>query len=159
MTVKIVSGSRNSSPQLHRLSYNPATVKPFYGHRKNEDFTCDTQSAIESLQLTNTERLYHNIPPLHESHDLSCRAMEHALWMAKHCSLRPSSELVMCLSQYSRRIGQNVSFGLSASDVHSELMELAGDASRILDSGFSSVGTGCARGPDGNLYICQFFRG
>merc|ERR1712183_456942 len=159
MTVKIVSGSRNSSPQLHRLSHGPATVKPFYGHRKDEEHIHDTQGAIESLQLVNTERLYHNIPPLHESHDLSCRAMEHALWMAKNCSPRPSGELVMCLSQYSRRIGQNVCLGPSVSDVHGEFMEIAGDASRILDRGFSSIGVGAARGPDGNLFICQFFRG
>lgn len=54
-------------------------------------------------------------------------------------------------------LGENVGFGPDAAVVHQEFMNSPTHAANILDPRFTSVGMGVVMGPDGRLWITQYF--
>jgi len=118
------------------------------------------EDASSFISLINSERHFNGVERLVECLDLAHLAQHHAQWMADNMTLQHSSDLAILLSRScSNRMGQNVEYGRSAEEAHSYLMKSAGSASRILDSGYSEIGVGTARGGDGLVYVCQVYRG
>lgn len=108
--------------------------------------------------LINDERKGNSLLPLTRLPELDKIAREHAVLMAKLDGLFYS--IPDDLSSFSREyqdVGQNVAYGSSLREVHAMMMKSKSERSNILNSKFSNMGTGTARGKDGVLFVCYIF--
>jgi hypothetical protein len=111
--------------------------------------------------MVNQERMKRIIPPLLRESDLDELAREHAAAMASSKKLFHSdpSGLLFKVSGPSRRLGENVAKGANIREIHNAMMELKGDRNNMLDRRYTNFGMGTAQGSNGELYLCQIFRG
>jgi len=139
---------RSNSPTL------PATEgkysRPFSKQSTASDFS-------NFFHLINNERFMRGIPQLTLSQELAQMARDHAQFMADQETVRHSSEIVVRLSSTSNKAGQNVGRASSCEKAHLVMMSAGGNGSRITDWGYSQVGVGTARSPDGVVYVCELF--
>ena len=100
--------------------------------------------------------------PLVRLRELDEIAREHAEEMASKNSLFHTSpdELQSKFQRASRRLGENVNKGKSIRGIHKAMMATRADRNNMLDRRFTHMGMATARGSeDGELYLCQVFRG
>jgi hypothetical protein len=111
--------------------------------------------------MINRERTKRTITPLVRMRELDEIAREHVEAMAKENRKFHSdpSSLKMKLSPPERRMGENVAKGDTIREIHREMMTISSDTNNILDSRYSQFGMATAKASDGELYICQIFRG
>lgn len=111
--------------------------------------------------MVNKERAKRVTAPLVRLHELDELARKQARRMADQRQLFHSfpGEIQLNFSRPSRRFGENIARGASIQNIHNEMMRIRGDCNNILDRRYTNMGMGSVRGSDGNLYLCQIFRG
>ncbi|CAB9501713.1 expressed unknown protein [Seminavis robusta] len=112
--------------------------------------------------MVNRIRAKRNVPPLRRSPELDEVARWHAQQMAakEESAFHPDpADVVARLGKPSRRIGSNVTKGQSTQHMHGKMLEKRGDYNNMIDRRYISFGMGTAKGPDGELYMCQIYRG
>lgn len=114
--------------------------------------------------MVNEERIKRMIAPLSRLRELDEMARRHAEEMAKSQSLYHSDPATIT-NQFHRpfrRMGENVSRGSNLRNIHTNMMvttEQRPDRYNILHRCYTHMGMGTAKGEDGQLYLCQIFRG
>lgn len=117
--------------------------------------------------MVNRAREKQAVPPLNRSSVLDALAREHAETMSaaqRDCGEGRAfhadpTEIQAKLKKPSRRIGSNVAIGESVRHIHQEMMHKKGDCNNIFDRRYTEMGMGTSLGSDGNIYLCQIFRG
>lgn len=112
--------------------------------------------------MINQERTAKLIAPLKRMRELDELAREQAQRMAeaKQVFHMKFEDLHESLDVPSRRLGSNVAKGATIRKIHPAMMENRADRNNILDRRFTHFGMGTAKSPvDGQLYLCQIFRG
>ncbi|CAB9497643.1 expressed unknown protein [Seminavis robusta] len=112
--------------------------------------------------MVNRVREKRNVPPLGRSPELDEVARWHAQQMAEAAEgmfHADPTEIVSRLGKPSRRIGSNVAVGESVRHMHAKMMEKRGDFNNLIDRRYIQFGMGTAPGPNGDLYMCQIYRG
>jgi uncharacterized protein YkwD len=119
-------------------------------------------STVSLHGLINQERQARDIPPLIRSTDLDKLAQLHANSMASDQKVTHTVSNVDELKHLlqSDRVGENVQRGASINAMHEMAMtKHKVNRSNILTSSYDEYGVAVAVGDDGNLYLCQLFRG
>lgn len=111
--------------------------------------------------LVNQERTKRTVAPLVRLRELDEIAREQADAMAKENKMFHSSPdyLSMRFGRPARRLGENVAKGGTIRALHKAMMENRADRNNLLDRRYTHMGMATARAKDGELYICQIFRG
>lgn len=111
--------------------------------------------------MVNRARAKRIVPALSRNPNLDTLARWHAEAMASSRKIFHSDpvEIQAKLKVPSRRIGENVAVGESIKDIHRKMMTKKGDYNNIIDRRFVEMGMGTAKGRNGELYLCQIFRG
>lgn len=112
--------------------------------------------------MVNQERIKRVMAPLSRLSELDSIAREHAQAMADRDQLFHSDpvELQYKFNRPTRRMGENVAVGASIRDIHKRMMEeTESDKHYILHRCYTHMGMATAKGADGQLYLCQVFRG
>lgn len=112
--------------------------------------------------MVNGVRAKHVVPALSRNSNLDTLARWHAEAMAASERIFHSDpgEINLKLKKPSRRIGENVAVGETVSDIHGQMMtKKKGDYNNIIDRRYTEMGMGTAKGRNGELYLCQIFRG
>jgi uncharacterized protein YkwD len=114
--------------------------------------------------LVNEERVKRVIAPLHRLRELDELAREHAKVMARAQRLFHSNptDLQAKFQRPFRQMGENVAAGRSIRDIHKYMMKNTAcntDKYNILHRRYTHMGMATAKGADGQLYLCQIFRG
>jgi hypothetical protein len=111
--------------------------------------------------LVNQERSRRTTAPLIRHRDLDELARAHAQDMADAQRLFHKSvdDMHDSLQLPCRRLGANVAKGKSIREIHYAMMRTLSDKNNMLDRRFTHMGMGTAKGPDGELYLCQVYRG
>ena len=111
--------------------------------------------------IVNQERAKRTIAPLIRLRELDEIAREHAEMMASRKSLfhTEPAELQSKFQRVTRRLGENVARGESIRSIHKDMMATRSDKNNILDRRYTHMGMATARGSNGELYLCQVFRG
>ena len=112
--------------------------------------------------LVNQERAKRTVAPLTRMRGLDEIARFHAQQMATtnklhHLDLESLRHALKDLN--CRRVGANVQRGESIRSIHDVMMNALSNKNNILDRRFTHMGMGTALGQDGQLYLCQIFRG
>ena len=115
-----------------------------------------TRQEQSALTLLNEERSRAGLPALSVDEDAQAKAHAWAEKLAGEQSLSHSNMAAGIEGSW-RLLGENVAMGGSIDGLHQALMGSAGHRARLLDSRFTHVGIGIARGADGKLYIAQVF--
>ena len=120
-----------------------------------------TGQYINNHILVNKERVKRTIPALKRSRDLDFVARWHAEIMASEGSVRHSdpSQVQAILDESGAYLGENVACGESVQSIHQEMLESVGDLRNMTDRRYKEMGMATARGANGELYLCQLFRG
>lgn len=114
--------------------------------------------------LINRERVKRSIQPLCREKQLDELAAKHAKKLAvlekmEHSSLKKTMRGIL-ENGPARLIGENVSRGKTALDIHDKMMlKHPQERNNILDRRFTSFGVGSAKSASGVLYIVQMFKG
>ena len=61
--------------------------------------------------------------------------------------------------QVGEHLGENVGAGESIRAIHHEMMQNVGDSRNMTDRRYKEMGMATARGKNGELFLCQIFRG
>lgn len=115
--------------------------------------------------MINQERTKRVIAPLTRLSELDAIAREHAAAMAERGQLFHSQPQELHAKfnndnqRFSRRMGENVARGTSIREIHQQMMKVRTDKHNILHRRYTHMGMATARGKDGQLYLCQVFRG
>lgn len=111
--------------------------------------------------MVNTERTKRAVPALKRSSDLDAIARWHAETMAAETTVRHSDarELQSKLDGPCNHLGSNVATGESIRVIHNEMIHNKGDLRNMTDRRYKQMGMATSRGSDGQLYLCQIFRG
>jgi Cysteine-rich secretory protein family len=111
--------------------------------------------------MVNTERTKNKVHPLTRKSELDAVARSHAQDMAckDHLYHTTSSELQRRIGRPCRRIGVNVFRGENIRAMHNEMILSPSDARNMLDDRYFEFGMATARGPSGDLLLCQIFIG
>jgi uncharacterized protein YkwD len=111
--------------------------------------------------MINTERTRRAVPALKRSSELDAIARWHAENMASADTVHHSdaAELQSKLGKPCEFLGENVAKGENIRSIHKEMMKNVGDVYNMTDRNYSEMGMATARGPNGDLYLCQIFRG
>jgi uncharacterized protein YkwD len=114
--------------------------------------------------LVNEERVKRVIAPLHRLRELDELARAHAEVMARGGRLFHSNptDLSTKFSRPFRQMGENVAAGGTIREIHKYMMRNADgntDKYNILHRRYTHMGMATAKGADGQLYLCQIFRG
>jgi len=113
--------------------------------------------------LNNTRRRWNSsLQPLSRSEELDALAARQATAMAKRGALFHSDASEVCSNlevQPKRRLGENVVRGADALDMHMRMLEDVANYANMVDRRYNEVGMAAARGPKGELYLCQLYRG
>jgi Cysteine-rich secretory protein family len=111
--------------------------------------------------MVNNERRRNNVHPLTRKSSLDETARWHAENMAAANYLHHAvpDELQRQVGRPCRIIGVNVYRGESVRAIHNKMMESPSDVRNMLDLRYVQFGMGTARGPEGDLFLCQVFIG
>lgn len=111
--------------------------------------------------MVNTERSKRTIAPLYRLKELDEIARQHAERMASNLTLFHTTphELQSKFQRKTRRLGENVGCGETIRSIHQIMMATRSERNNILDRRYTHFGMATARATDGNLYLCQVFRG
>ena len=111
--------------------------------------------------MVNMERKKNSVHPLTRKNELDSVARWHAENMANENRLHHTgpSELQAKVGRPCRIIGKNVSKGESVRAIHKKMMDSKSDVRNMLDSRYVQFGMGTARGPEGDLFLCQVYIG
>lgn len=111
--------------------------------------------------MVNQERKDKVIAPLVRLAELDSLARYHAEEMAEADRLFHSDPdaLNYAFPRESRRLGENVAKGGSVAEIHDAMMKTKSQKNNILDRRYTNMGMATARGKDGQLFLCQIFRG
>ena len=113
--------------------------------------------------MVNKERVKRTIPALKRSPDLDAIARWHAESMAAERAVRHSDpkELQAKLEELGvyAYLGENVHSGTCVRTMHREMVETVGDVRNMTDRRYTEMGMATAKGSDGELYLCQIYRG
>lgn len=115
--------------------------------------------------MVNAERQWasKNLHPLQRSRELDDLARAHAQEMASVSTTYHADPNQLC-SKVSRkrpnnRMGSNVAKGKELRDLHDEMKKKASNYANMMDNRYQAFGIGTARDANGDLYLCQIFRG
>jgi Cysteine-rich secretory protein family len=111
--------------------------------------------------MVNQERVKRTIAPIMRMRELDLLAQAHAEEMAKENSLfhMVPEALAAGFQRPSRRLGANVAVGKSIKEMHTTMMTTPSQKNNILDRRYTHMGMATAVGSNGELYMCQIFRG
>ncbi len=111
--------------------------------------------------LVNQERIKRMIAPLVRMRELDEIARENVDAMASEnrASHSDPNFLKMRFKRPARRLGENVAKGSSIRAIHEAMMETRSDSNNIADCRYTHMGMATARASDGDLFMCQIFRG
>lgn len=111
--------------------------------------------------MVNQERTKQTVAPVSRMRILDELARQHAEEMAAESRLFHTKATVIreCLDCNVNRLGENIARGESIRSIHGAMMRTLADKNNILDRRFTHIGMGTARGKNGELYMCQIFRG
>jgi uncharacterized protein YkwD len=114
--------------------------------------------------LVNQERVKRVIAPLSRLRELDSLARDHAEAMAnaQHLFHSDPCDIQSKFQRPCRRMGENVAVGSNIRDIHVRMMkntESNTDKNNILHRCYTHMGMATAKGADGQLYLCQIFRG
>jgi uncharacterized protein YkwD len=114
--------------------------------------------------MVNQERIKRNAAPLIRMRELDELARVQAQAMAKRGSLfhamSPQQVRESLQDRPCRRLGENVAKGKTIREMHQSMMETTSQKNNIMDRRFTHMGMGtAAHAADGDLYMCQLFRG
>ena len=112
--------------------------------------------------MVNRERERRKVPPTTRSVELDNIARWHVEAMASasvgafHAD---AMEIQSRLQTPCRRIGSNVGVGESIRDIHRQMMRNRSMFNNIVDRRYVEMGMATAKGGNGELYLCQIYRG
>ena len=112
--------------------------------------------------LVNQERTRRTMKPLIRMRILDEIARIHAELIAAEEELRhvDADALRYALQNIPyRRLGENVARGNNVRSIHNDMMSTLSNKNNIVDRRFTHFGMGTAVGKDGEIYLCQIFRG
>jgi hypothetical protein len=113
--------------------------------------------------LVNQERKNRTIAPLIRMRELDEFARSHAEKMAVDnimIHISPSVVTAALKDKTCRRLGSNVAKGQTIREIHENMMQFKqSHKNNIIDRRFINFGMGTAVGAEGDLYLCQIFRG
>jgi hypothetical protein len=111
--------------------------------------------------MVNEERTNCSIAPLVRMRELDEIARENVDAMASEnrASHSDPNFLKMRFQRPARRLGENVAKGSSIRVIHKAMMETRSDSNNITDRRYTHMGMATARASDGELFMCQIFRG
>jgi Cysteine-rich secretory protein family len=114
--------------------------------------------------MVNEERVKRVIAPLSRLRELDELARIHAESMAKDLSLFHSNpnNITEQFQRPFRRLGENVACGTDIRTIHTNMMtqkQHTSDKYNVLHRCYTHMGMATAKGSDGQLYLCQIFRG
>ena len=111
--------------------------------------------------MVNNERRKNKVHPLTRKSELDASARWHAENMAAENRLHHAApaELQASIARPCRIIGVNVFRGESVRAIHNKMMESPSDVRNMLDLRYVQFGMATARGPEGDLFLCQIFIG
>lgn len=111
--------------------------------------------------MINNERTKNNVHPLIRRSELDAVARWHAENMANADRVHHSNpqELKIKIGKSCRRLGENIARGENIRAIHNRMIETPCDLRNLIDSRYLQFGMGTARGPSGDLFLCQIFRG
>jgi uncharacterized protein YkwD len=112
--------------------------------------------------LVNQERSRRTMAPLRRMVELDELARIHAEQIAQEGELRhvePDALRYALTNIPYRRLGENVAKGENIRAIHNNMMSTLSNKNNIIDRRFTHFGIGTALGKDGELYLCQIFRG
>jgi hypothetical protein len=111
--------------------------------------------------MVNQERIKRFIAPLVRMRELDEIAKEHVEVMARERRAFHSNPdfLRIRFQRPSRRLGENVAKGSSIRAIHEAMMETRSDYNNIADRRYTHMGMATAKASDGELFMCQIFRG
>jgi len=117
----------------------------------------DSGTEGQFVSLTNSARASHGLPRYAVASDMTSVARRWAAHMAAHHQLahNPSFTSQVCCWSH---VGENVGVGPSVSAIQRAFMASSPHRANILNSGYTQVGIGTARGSDGKLYVDELFR-
>ena len=112
--------------------------------------------------LVNQERTRRTMAPLIRMIELDHLARVHAEQIAQEEELRhvePDALRLALKNIPYRRLGENVARGENIRSIHNDMMSTLSNKNNIVDRRFTHMGMGTAVGKNGELYLCQIFRG
>lgn len=111
--------------------------------------------------MVNNERKRNNVHPLTRKHELDTSARWHAINMAAENRLHHAvpADLQREIGRPCRIIGVNVFRGENVRSIHNNMMESPSDVRNMIDLRYVQFGMATARGPEGDLFLCQIFIG
>jgi hypothetical protein len=111
--------------------------------------------------MVNQERTKRAIAPLVRMRELDEISREHVDAMARENRAFHSNPNFLRISFHrpARRLGENVAKGSSIRAIHEAMMETRSDYNNIADRRYTHMGMATAKASDGELFICQIFRG
>jgi len=132
--------------------------------RKRSAPKSKTGTCRNSHVFVNQERIKRCLPVLVRCRDLEALAKRRAELMADRKVVTHSVGNITDLQRMLSRedVGENVQRGGSVASMHIATMDMRSDPANrrnILSRHFTEFGTGAAKGADGNVYLCQLFRG
>lgn len=110
--------------------------------------------------MVNAERSKRCAPALKRISHLDTLARWHAEKMASENKVLHADEMEL-LSKLERPtdiLGENVARGESIRSIHQAMCKIKSDIYNMTDRRFTEMGMATARGPDGDLFLCQIFR-
>jgi Cysteine-rich secretory protein family len=121
----------------------------------------DTWYFSSNHVMVNQDRVRRSVAPVTRLRELDEIARCQAAVMAEENSLFHMSptQLQESFPRVARRFGVNVAKGESIRHIHEAMMNSRSNRNNILDRRYTNMGMGTARGPDGELFLCQIFRG
>jgi hypothetical protein len=111
--------------------------------------------------MVNQERTKRTIAPLVRMPELDEIARENVDAMAKVNKASHSNPnfLRIRFQRPARRLGENVAKGSSIRAIHEAMMDTRSDYNNIADRRYTHMGMATAKASDGELFMCQIFRG
>ena len=116
-----------------------------------------SSDAQQLLNLINQDRAAVGVQPLTLREDLVQIAADHSAWMASTGTFQHRADLSAGVTGPWTRIGENIAYGWSVSNIHHMFMESEGHCKNNLYSGFNRIGVEFATGGNGAKYVTVVF--
>ena len=117
---------------------------------------CLSPQEQSALNMLNDERARAGVGRLAVDDQAAKKAQQWAVKLAAEQRLSHSN-VSAGISGNWQSLGENIAAANSVDELHRVLMGSSGHRARLLDSRFTHVGIGIARGADGKLYTAQVF--
>lgn len=111
--------------------------------------------------MVNNERTKNSVHPLTRKHELDAAARWHAANMAAVDTVHHPNLLKLQnkIGKPCRVLCANIARGQNIRAIHNRMMESRVDVKNMLDKRYLQFGMGTATGPNGDLFLCQVYRG